>query len=139
MNKLAFWLFMTFFASPQLSQGNSYGFKTLIYVDSVCWHAPVSKGTLKDTVCKEKTKIMISMAHMGPLNGHVCHKHKCDFLIIPYLDIWVRGVYVNFIHKGNKVLLSLGPTQFLNKQMNYVSRDRSFLPLLQLVNQNGLA
>ena len=32
-------------------------------------------------------------------------------------------------YKGNKVLLSLAQTQFWNKQMNYVSRDRSFLPL----------
>ena len=30
----------------------------------------------------------------------------------------------------NRVVLSLGQIQFWNKQLNYVSRDRSYLPLL---------
>ena len=40
-------------------------------------------------------------------------------------------------NNGNKVLLSLAQTQFWSKQINYVSRGRSCLPLLLLVNQNG--
>ena len=41
------------------------------------------------------------------------------------------------LDKGNKVLLSLRPTQFWNKLMNYDSRRRRCLPLLKLVNQKG--
>ena len=60
------------------------------------------------------------------------HSEYCS-LYTEHLHNYTPG----HLHKGTKVLLSLGPTQFWNKEMNYVSRDRSFLLLLLLVQQNG--
>ena len=49
------------------------------------------------------------------------------------VTIWVVEFFSSQFEllKGNKVPLSLAQTQFWNKQLNYVSRDRSWLLLLK--------
>ena len=40
----------------QLPYGNSKDTKASVYDELVCWHAPVSKNTQKDTICRIQSK-----------------------------------------------------------------------------------
>ena len=39
-----------------LPYGNSKDTKASVYDELVCWHAPVSKNTQKDTICRIQSK-----------------------------------------------------------------------------------